>query len=182
MTVTANRFSIDEEKDIADGYEYATDVTTTSGEVPSYSGGGASEGVLELEQRLAGFSIRNPESQWQKMIWCIFQRARNEIVCLSDVEVADAVATMLEDSTVTESTSAEFRKQVKGLFESLSIREGDFPVSEAISAREPAEARTALGRRLREIRQRIEASGASLLDWDGIERERKERRGERNSE
>lgn len=39
--------------------------------------------------------------------------------------------------------------------------------------------RTALGRRLWEIRSRIVASGEPLLDWDGIEGELAERRGER---
>lgn len=38
--------------------------------------------------------------------------------------------------------------------------------------------RTELGRRLWEIRQRIVRSGVDLLDWDGIEREVRMRRGE----
>ncbi len=45
------------------------------------------------------------------------------------------------------------------------------------SLKPTAPSRTALGRRLREIRQRIEASGQPLLDWDGIDRELWERRG-----
>jgi len=36
-----------------------------------------------------------------------------------------------------------------------------------------------LGRQLREIRQRIVASGAPLLDWNELDREMAERRGER---
>ncbi|MFL6193025.1 MAG: hypothetical protein ACJ75H_02545 [Thermoanaerobaculia bacterium] len=39
--------------------------------------------------------------------------------------------------------------------------------------------RTPLGRQLWEIRQRIVASGERLLDWDELEREVAERRGER---
>lgn len=39
-------------------------------------------------------------------------------------------------------------------------------------------ARTALGARLMSIRERIVKSGAPLLDWDDIEREVAERRGE----
>lgn len=38
--------------------------------------------------------------------------------------------------------------------------------------------RTELGRRLLEIRQRVITSGVDLLDWDGIEREVRMRRGE----
>lgn len=38
-------------------------------------------------------------------------------------------------------------------------------------------ARTELARKLWEIRKRIVASGVPLLDWDGIEREKAERRG-----
>jgi hypothetical protein len=40
-------------------------------------------------------------------------------------------------------------------------------------------ARTELGRRLREIRRRIVASGQPLLDADGLDREVRDRRGER---
>jgi hypothetical protein len=42
--------------------------------------------------------------------------------------------------------------------------------------------RTELGRRLWRIRQRILESGQRLLDWDGVEREVRERRGEANKE
>jgi len=37
--------------------------------------------------------------------------------------------------------------------------------------------KTSLGRRLRELRKRIVASGEPLLDWDELEREIAERRG-----
>ena len=37
--------------------------------------------------------------------------------------------------------------------------------------------KTPLGRRLRELRKRIVASGEPLLDWDDLEREIAERRG-----
>jgi hypothetical protein len=36
-----------------------------------------------------------------------------------------------------------------------------------------------LGHKLREIRQRILQSGAPLLDWDALEQEMADRRGER---
>jgi hypothetical protein len=36
---------------------------------------------------------------------------------------------------------------------------------------EPQRSRTPLGRRLRGIRQKIRASGAELLDWDGIDQQ-----------
>ena len=42
--------------------------------------------------------------------------------------------------------------------------------------------RTELGRRLWRIRQRILASGQPLLDWDGIESELRDRRGEATEE
>jgi hypothetical protein len=42
--------------------------------------------------------------------------------------------------------------------------------------------RTELGRRLLRIRQRILASGQPLLDWDDIESQLRERRGEANEE
>ncbi len=42
--------------------------------------------------------------------------------------------------------------------------------------------RTELGRRLLRIRQRIVASGQPLLDWDGIEKELRDRRGEATEE
>jgi hypothetical protein len=41
------------------------------------------------------------------------------------------------------------------------------------------EPRTAIGKKLWTIRKRIVASGEDLLDWDGIDREVAERRGER---
>ena len=41
-----------------------------------------------------------------------------------------------------------------------------------------AEPRTALGRRLSELRRRIVASGASLFDWDELDHEIRARRGE----
>lgn len=43
-------------------------------------------------------------------------------------------------------------------------------------------ARTDLGKRLWEIRQKILASGEPLLDWNDIERELRERRGEQDLE
>ena len=42
------------------------------------------------------------------------------------------------------------------------------------------EARTELGRKLMLLRKEIERSGEPLLDWDDLEREIAERRGERN--
>lgn len=50
-----------------------------------------------------------------------------------------------------------------------------------VSEKEPDyEARTPLGRKLVRIREQIEQSGVPLLDWDELEREIAERRGERN--
>lgn len=49
------------------------------------------------------------------------------------------------------------------------------PLSEPVMTFRP---KTALARRLWEIRQQIVASGAPLLDWDGVERTLAERRGE----
>ena len=43
-------------------------------------------------------------------------------------------------------------------------------------------ARTELGRKLRELRQQILASGQPLLDADGLDREVRERRGEHRAE
>lgn len=45
---------------------------------------------------------------------------------------------------------------------------------------DPRKARSALGRRLREIRRRIVASGQRLLSRKEVAREIAERRGERN--
>jgi hypothetical protein len=42
--------------------------------------------------------------------------------------------------------------------------------------------RTALGRRLWRIRKRIVDSGERLLDWDDLDREVAERRGERGAD
>ncbi|MBA3424618.1 MAG: hypothetical protein H0U04_08755 [Rubrobacter sp.] len=42
----------------------------------------------------------------------------------------------------------------------------------------PGRRRTALGKRLDEIRERIKASGEPLLSWEEIDRELAERRGE----
>ena len=39
-------------------------------------------------------------------------------------------------------------------------------------------AQTALGKRLRAIREKLTATGERLLDWDGIEKEIADRRGE----
>ena len=41
-----------------------------------------------------------------------------------------------------------------------------------------SEGRTALGKRLRAIRQKLISAGEPLLDWDGIDKEIAERRGE----
>jgi len=49
------------------------------------------------------------------------------------------------------------------------------PLSKPVTVFRPT---TALARRLWEIRQQILASGAPLLDWDGVERTLAERRGE----
>ncbi|MBC8507633.1 MAG: hypothetical protein H8D34_22430 [Chloroflexi bacterium] len=49
------------------------------------------------------------------------------------------------------------------------------PLSKPVTVFRP---KTALARRLWEIRQQIVASGAPLLDWDGVERTLAERRGE----
>lgn len=46
---------------------------------------------------------------------------------------------------------------------------------EEVSSGEEYQPRTALGRRLWRIRKRIVASGARLLDWDDLDRERSER-------
>ena len=45
---------------------------------------------------------------------------------------------------------------------------------------EEYEPRTELGRKLVRLRKEIEQSGVPLLDWDDLEREIAERRGERN--
>jgi hypothetical protein len=42
--------------------------------------------------------------------------------------------------------------------------------------------RSEFARRLWEIRLRIEAQGGDFLDWEGLEREVTERRGERSNE
>lgn len=182
MTFAADGITEDEYEDIVPAYEYATDVTTTAGEDLPYVGGSASESDFEPEQRLAGFSIRNPAAHWRKMMWCIARRARTELVHLPDVEIADAVIASLEERTATETASTELAQHGEMVFETLSSKYKAFSPSELTPALEPVRARTPLGRRLREIRRRIEASGAPLLDWDGIDRERKERRGEPNSE
>lgn len=44
-----------------------------------------------------------------------------------------------------------------------------------------AEPRTALGRRLAELRRRIVASGAPLLDWNELDQEIRARRGDRTA-
>lgn len=44
----------------------------------------------------------------------------------------------------------------------------------------PAPFQTELAKRLWNIRQRIVSSGVPLLDWDGVEKEVEERRGERS--
>lgn len=49
------------------------------------------------------------------------------------------------------------------------------PLSTPVNVYRP---KTALARRLWEIRQRIVASGTPLLDWDGVERALSESRGE----
>ncbi len=46
----------------------------------------------------------------------------------------------------------------------------------------PRRARTELGRKLREIRHRIVTSGQPLLNWDGLDREIRDRRGEERME
>ncbi|MGI6415118.1 MAG: hypothetical protein ACOX1P_05560 [Thermoguttaceae bacterium] len=181
MTLAASDPPDEVYADIVPPYEYATDVTTTGQELP-YVGGTASDSAVEAEHRFAGFAIRNPAVHLQKMIWCIAVRAQNELVHLPDFEIADAAIASLEESTATETASAEFAKQTRIFFETLSIKCEAFPGPDLARAPEPVQARTPLGRRLREIRQRIEASGAPLLDWNDIERELAERRGKRNSE
>ena len=51
------------------------------------------------------------------------------------------------------------------------VREIFYAVDAGLVGEESPMSRTALGRRLREIRQKIEASGQPLLDWDGIDQE-----------
>jgi len=53
----------------------------------------------------------------------------------------------------------------------------------SVSVEEPLpSARTPLGRRLLQLRQNIIRSGVPLLNWEDLEREVAERRGERNTE
>lgn len=164
MILPAKRISVNEHEGGVDAYGFATDTTTTSGEDLPYVGGTASESDSEPEQRLGWFCVRDPVVRSEKLIWCVARRTRNEIMCLPDIEVADTLGAsaawfLPEESAATETSS----------------------VSQMAPPSMSGEARTPLGRRLREIRRRIEAGGVPLLDWDGIDRERKERRGERHS-
>jgi hypothetical protein len=49
-----------------------------------------------------------------------------------------------------------------------------------VTARRTLTARTCLGKRLLELRDKYRASGERLLDWDDVAREIQERRGEQN--
>lgn len=67
--------------------------------------------------------------------------------------------------------------------ETISVFDhGITPSYEPLPALPGSVPRTELGRRLREIRSRIVASGAPLLDWKEFEREMRERRGQREED
>jgi hypothetical protein len=65
----------------------------------------------------------------------------------------------------------EKQKQVLELIEAFYSEESQMDL---IASYQP---KTPLGRKLKEIRAEIVASGETLLDWDDIERERAERQG-----
>lgn len=65
----------------------------------------------------------------------------------------------------------EKQKQVLELIESFYSEETQ---PDLVASYEP---KTALGKRLKEIRAEIVASGETLLNWEGIEHERAERQG-----
>ena len=61
----------------------------------------------------------------------------------------------------------------------IEIKNRDDKVIYSTEADALVAARTDLGKRLLELRQRIVASGAPLLDWNDLEEETRTRRGER---
>ena len=65
---------------------------------------------------------------------------------------------------------------MRNLAKPADVEERKLPESEEAEY----EPRTELGRKLVRLRKEIELSGEPLLDWDDLEREIAERRGERN--
>lgn len=65
---------------------------------------------------------------------------------------------------------------MRNLAKPADVEEGKLPESEEAEY----EPQTELGRKLVRLRKEIELSGEPLLDWDDLEREIAERRGERN--
>jgi len=61
-------------------------------------------------------------------------------------------------------------------------RAGNRKKDGALPSKAKFQPKTALGRRLWQVRQRIIASGQPLLDWAGIERELRERAGQTGEE
>jgi len=128
--------------------------TTTVQEEPTVVVSSGLEGFVESGLGVARFTVRARESTWHKDFWCLLMHARNELVHLPDLELSEEELGYFEDTTLSQIPRPEL-------------------------SRAP---RTELGRRLRELRQRIVASGQALLDWDELDREMQQRRGERVAE
>ena len=163
-------------------FAYATAVATTSDDTPSFVAASGSQVDVDPEPHFAGFTIRSTRSHWWKRIWCSANRAGNELLRLSDVEMADAMIGHIEESTATEMAWPELSRNLDAIIQNRSVTHltMDNDASDAICA--APRARTELGQRLREIRQRIKATGQQLLDWDALDRELLERRGEHEAE
>lgn len=173
------------------GPRFVTNPTTTMGKeelvVVATSG---SEGFVESEFFLGCLAVRLPRTTWQKWYWYVLRHHRNELAHLSHLEASEEQLGCPGDATATETPWPEFWTEV-GTHEKAicGMRPRTRHLSDAFKPHKASEpdllappARTAIGKRLREIRRRIVASGEPLLDWDAFDREMRERRGERRPE
>lgn len=117
--------------------------------------------------------IRKPEDEhWYQCLWSIAREPTNERVHNRDVEAPDQI-----DWPCIGTTSENSLLPSRQLRTMLLLP--DMPVDATPTSRHLSRSpRTELGRRLREIRERIVASGTHLLSIDEVDRELAARRGE----
>jgi len=144
--------------------DFATDATTTMGTLPRQAQGGRTvEPTGKDTARLSAFRGRRG---WP-LAW-------SHVTALdSDTRFTSSYDLVLDFGSNEDAMLAQVERITSS---SPEPRRFIFCVASGM-ARPMPEPRTALGRRLMEIRHRIVASGQPLLDWNGLEQELRNRRG-----
>jgi hypothetical protein len=116
----------------------------------------------------------------QKCLWSVTREFRNLLVHYVTLEAAEEQVGLPGDATASDTPwPGLWGKTIHVLAPPRPANGSSTPT---VSSMPRPQARTALGRRLREIRERIVASGRPLLSLEELDREIAARRGERQPE